>query len=213
MLVTALLVAAGAHSTILWLDRVTAHPSRTVYDGPESGSLGHLSWNGSSLQLQLSPFNWSGVSHENISIWLDVISCQHLNDTGPCLVLSQSLDKIQLNKVDNWQVHHGLSTEMLESCDQFRCSVSVGNVTWPLTSHPKPNFVFGALFAIRMIGYIALDSVTPLMDATGLYMCKTHKGDFGRQKMWSMISIVCISILSGSLIDVTEKFLGIQLRL
>ena len=202
-MIIALLVGVAAHSSILWLQSADAY-SDVTHLASYSTDLVNISWNGSMLLFHY-PFD---VTHQNVSTWLQVLSCT--NGTSSCLQLIDWPVTIQMNKgsgqSSSWIVRNG---QTFESCDPFDCSVSVVNSTWA-SSDPSSgqSFIFPLLLIIRVVGFVTVDSVTPLLDATAVYMTKLHGGDFGRQKMWAYWSFVVIPIICGSIIDLIEQYTG-----
>ena len=204
----------GANSVILWL-RASATDSigrvgelRSNFTDPA-----FMFWNGSKLQLHSS----IDLSSRNITTWLEVASCHLPNQTDECVRHANSLTRVELFKEEpsaSWVARSGMSGQIFRSCHQLYCSVIMDNVTWTdvTTQLIAKDFTFPVLFVIRVIGFISVDAVAPLLDATGLYMCKTHNGDFAQQKMWTMFSMVVIPFVCGALIDLFEEYKGFHLQ-
>ena len=206
-LIVVLLVGTAAHAAVLWLASASWTTLNTVIDEINANNSTHLSWDGSILQLDCH--DSIDLPGQNQSVWLQVHSCDAANETQECAQFIHSLEYVQVqrsSKTHRWQLWPNVD----ETCHQFNCSTSIRNASWT-TAAMMPStktFIFPILFIIRLIGFVSLDAVTPLLDATGLYMTKIHGGDFAQQKMWAMCSIVVIPVICGALIDLIEQYIG-----
>ena len=87
-------------------------------------------------------------------------------------------------------------------------------VQLPSTNSVLPSeYLFPILLLVRIGGFIGMDAALVLLDAAGLAMTTKHGGDFGKQKMWSTMSMVIVPTLCGLLIDAISEKLGSKLTL
>lgn len=70
------------------------------------------------------------------------------------------------------------------------------------------NYAVPVMFIIRLLGLMSIDATLSLLDASGMAMSRKFDGDFGRQKMWSMLCIGTIPLLTGFIIDMVSHDLG-----
>ena len=85
-------------------------------------------------------------------------------------------------------------------------------VLWLQVEHerdPTLNFIFPVLLIIRVLGFAIFDASIAILDSCGMSMAKKQKGDFGRQKMWSMASMIIIPPIVGLLVDFISEHRGI----
>lgn len=75
---------------------------------------------------------------------------------------------------------------------------------------PTLTYIFPLLLIIRLLGFFLFDASQSLLDSCGMSMTKKHGGDFGRQKMWSMASMIVIPLAVGLMIDYISEYRGIQ---
>lgn len=90
-------------------------------------------------------------------------------------------------------------------------SIQLAANTTQLPSALPSEYIFPILLLIRILGYMGMDASLILLDAAGLAMTKKHGGDFGKQKMWSTLSMVIVPTLCGLLIDAISLKLGWKL--
>ena len=212
IMTVSLLLGVAANSSLLGLQSAVYTRSDVVELHSNYSSAAHLSWNNSGLQLHTTV-----DLHENASVRLEVYTCYLFDESAECTNHMQTLANVQIRKSgkDQWEAETGGLAAIFESCRQFYCSVSVENATWTseTTKTEIKSFVFPVLLLIRIVGFMSVDAVAPLLDATGLYMTKTHNGDFAQQKMWAMFSMVIIPPVCGALIDFIGDYQGINYTL
>lgn len=85
-------------------------------------------------------------------------------------------------------------------------------VLWLQAQHErdeKLDYIFPILLIIRLFGFLVFDASVALLDSCGMCMSKMHGGDFGRQKMWGMASLIVIPFVCGILVDYISAYRGI----
>ena len=75
-------------------------------------------------------------------------------------------------------------------------------------SDPTLDYIFPVLLVIRLLGFILFDASQSLLDSCGMSMAKKHGADFGRQKMWTMASMIVIPLIVGLMIDYISEYRG-----
>ena len=199
-----LVVGVGFHTFILWLEEVSLVEAQTV-ESASNFSSQSLAWNGTVLGFELED-QALDFSLTNLTAWLTVDHC-YLPDE--CINATDSLEQMVIRisepNTNQWEAAEDQVTDLLvESCPSFVCSVDIENVTWTATTVERVGqpFVFPVVLIIRLVGFFAVDAVTPLLDSTSQYMTKVQGGDFGQQKMWAYISYMVIPVFCGFLVDV-----------
>ena len=137
IMIVALIMGIGAQNFVLWLMNCSNNTIEMLDVESSNITSSSLSWDGSSLELVGSQFfsDESPESEENMKVWLQVQSC-HFDESiasNSCARLTQLLNKVHISKEysrqTGWNVSYGLSSELLNSCSQFYCSVSIENAT------------------------------------------------------------------------------------
>lgn len=67
---------------------------------------------------------------------------------------------------------------------------------------------FASYFVLRVIGGIFLSTTFALLDATCFAMIEKNDGEYGKQKLWSILATAIFSPITGFLIDQVTKTKG-----
>jgi len=76
------------------------------------------------------------------------------------------------------------------------------------SSVPQSSYTFPLLLVVRLLAFYTFDTTNFLLDSCSSTMCKKYGGDFGRQKMYSMASMIVFPIIVGVLIDEISAYRG-----
>lgn len=76
------------------------------------------------------------------------------------------------------------------------------------SSITQSSYTFPILLVVRLLAFYAFDTTNFLLDSCSSTMCKKYGGDFGRQKMYSMASMIVFPIIVGVLIDKISAYRG-----
>ena len=91
--------------------------------------------------------------------------------------------------------------------NQTNCSAD-SKVYVSTSSVLQSTYTFPILLVVRLLGFYCFDATNFLLDACCLTMTRKHGGDFARQKMFTMTSMIFVPIIVGVLIDYISEYRG-----
>lgn len=151
-----------------------------------------VSSSSSGCEYQIQNFNWNNKTFTNMTCPLYNVDCHmkcSLHFTLASLAFMPAFppaSSVILPKAEN------------ELGEFPMCEKYIGNHM----------LTFSTYFLLRIIGGVFLSTAFTLMDATCFAMIKTNNGEYGKQKLWSILATAIFSPITGILIDHMTKTKG-----
>ncbi|XP_046440928.1 uncharacterized protein LOC124191923 [Daphnia pulex] len=92
--------------------------------------------------------------------------------------------------------------------NQTNSSANNSDLVSTSSSVPQSTYTFPLLLVVRLVAFYTFDTTNFLLDSCSSTMCKKYGGDFGRQKMFSMASMIIFPVIVGVLIDKISAYRG-----